>query len=99
VGEINEAIVCPLWDSQDHRFHARHYTVWTRKCRRCQRDVAVADALKRQADAGEVQFLCEQCDLGGKSKVAYSTQAALAAKYSVKKIVRFSWIYARFRSR
>ena len=67
MSEVFKTIVCPLWDVSDHRFQARHYKAWTRKCCRCGRNVAVADSLRQQADSEEVRFLCEQCDLVQKS--------------------------------
>jgi len=63
VADVLKTIVCPLWDINNHRFRARRYTAWTRKCYRCGRDLAVADSLKRQADSEDVRFVCEQCAL------------------------------------
>jgi hypothetical protein len=56
-------IVCPLWNEQDRRFRARHYGAYVRKCRCCGREVAVSRLKKKQADAENRQFVCEQCDL------------------------------------
>lgn len=58
---LSRDIVCPLWNEQDHRFSARHYAAWQRKCRGCGRDVAVSRQQKQQADTGNLQFVCEQC--------------------------------------
>jgi hypothetical protein len=61
-------IVCPLWDLNDHRFRARHYAAWQRKCRCCGREVAVSRLQKEQAEKENLQFLCQQCDLVEKTK-------------------------------
>jgi hypothetical protein len=56
-------IVCPPWNEHDHRFVARHYAAYPRKCRVCGCEVAVSRQKKKQADAENLQFICEQCDL------------------------------------
>lgn len=56
-------IVCPQWNEQDRRFRARHYGAYVRKCRVCGSDVAVSRQKKKQADAENLQFICEPCDL------------------------------------
>ena len=61
-------LVCPLWKVGDHRFRARHYGVWKRKCTRCGGDVVVAESLKQTADSEEVRLMCENRDLVEKSR-------------------------------
>jgi hypothetical protein len=56
-------IVCPPWNEQDHRFAARHYAAWQRKCRLCGCDVSVSRQQKKQADADNLQYICQQCSL------------------------------------
>lgn len=61
-------VVCPQWNEQDRRFRARHDGAYVRKCRVCGSEVAVAHRKKRQADAENLQFICEQCDLIERTK-------------------------------
>jgi hypothetical protein len=62
-------IVCPAWNRQDHRFVARHYAAYPRKCRTCGCEVAVSRQKKKQADAENLRFICEQCDLQANSNL------------------------------
>ena len=63
----NDAIVCPLWVSNDRRFRSRHYVAWDRACSICGRKVIVTDAVKRDLDANPVRAIsCEDCNLMGK---------------------------------
>ena len=56
-------IVCPQWNEHDRRFRARHYGAYVRKCRCCGSEVAVSRQQKKRADAENLQFICEQCEL------------------------------------
>jgi len=56
-------VVCRQWNEQDRRFRARHYGAYQRKCRVCGCQLAVSRQQKQQADAQNLQFICEQCDL------------------------------------
>jgi len=71
MNEVNPTskLVCPLWNGQDRRFRARHYAAWRLPCCQCGRDVAISRSKKKQADAQNLQFICEQCDLIEKQKL------------------------------
>jgi hypothetical protein len=59
-----DTIVCPLWTSNERRFHSRQYHAWDRACSVCGRKVVVSDAVKREIDASPTTALvCEQCGM------------------------------------
>lgn len=60
--DVQDEIVCPLWNNTHRRFRARHYHTWKRPCSICNREVVVSRDIEDRMRSGKVaRLICELC--------------------------------------